>query len=210
MLCFLIGLISTSVINYFFKFHVPIGKKRNLTGLQPSMPTTHLLSFGLIALLIACGDVNSGHAANATTPLPVDPFHGLVVPPDPGAAANATVAGVDTNQNGIRDEVDRYIAQTYGEEPTKFVAAQAVAKADQLLLVTPTTDVNAATAAVYANADSGVCLADKFENDPVAATRMSNDIVLRTFNNRDRQKQFQAILTKVGQFTRSTEGVICQ
>ena len=172
--------------------------------------TSLLLSFGLIALLTACVDVNSGSTTNTTTRLPVDPFHGLVVPPDPGAAANATVAGVDTNQNGIRDEVDRYIAQTYGADTTKFVAAQTLAKAKQLILVTPTTDVNAATAAVNANADSGVCLADKFENDPVAAIRMNDDLVLRTFNTNDRQKQRQAIAFKVGQFTRSTEGVICQ
>jgi len=169
-----------------------------------------LAALGLVALLSACWGGSSGSTATATTPLPVDTFHGLVVPPDPGAAATATVAGVDTNQNGIRDEVDRYIAQTYGADTTKFVAAQALAKADQLLLITPTTDVNAATAAVNANADAGVCLAKKFQNDRVAAIRMSNDIVLQTFNTKDRKKQLQAIVSKVGQFTRSTEGVICQ
>ncbi len=169
-----------------------------------------LAALGLVALLSACGGGISGSTANATTPLPVDTFHGLVVSPDPGAAADATVAGVDTDQNGIRDEVDRYIAQTYGADTTKFVAAQALAKANQLLLITPTTDVNAATAVVYANADAGVCLVRKFQNDQVAAIRMNNDMVLQTFNTRDRQKQLQSMVSKVGQFTRSTEGVICQ
>ena len=168
-----------------------------------------LAALSLIALLGACGGGSNGSTSNATVPLPANTFHGLVVPPDPGAAATATVAGVDTNQNGIRDEVDRYIAQTYGAEPIKFAAAQAVAKADQLLLITPTTDINAATAAVFANADAGVCLARKFQNDRVAVIRMSDDLVLRTFNTKDRQKQLQAISFKVGQFTRSTEGVIC-
>ena len=168
-----------------------------------------LASFGLVALLSACGAESSGSTASAATPLPVETFRGHVIPPDPGAAATATVAGIDTNQTGIRDEVDRYIAQTYGADTTKFVTAQALARANQLLLVTLTTDLNAATAAVYANADSGVCLADKFENDPVTGIRMNNDMVLQTFNTKGRQKQSQAIVSKVGQFTRSTKGVIC-
>lgn len=165
-----------------------------------------LAGLGLSALLIACGGVDAGQAQT----MPVDTFHGLVVPPDPGAEANKTVAGVDTNQNGIRDEVDRHIAQTYGADTTKYVAAQALAKAKQLILITQTTDVNAATAVVYANADSGVCLARKFRHDPVAGSRMNNDMVLQSFNTRDRQKQFQAIASKVGQFTRNTKGVVCQ
>ena len=168
-----------------------------------------LAALGLIALLGACGSGDSGIKINATTPLLVDTFHGHVIPPDPGAAATATVAGVDTNQNGIRDEVDRYIAQTYGADTTKFIAAQALAKAKQLLLITPTTDLNAATAAVFANADSGVCLARKFKNDPVAGIRMNNDMVLRSFDTKARQKKLQEISFKVGQFTRSTKGVNC-
>ena len=168
-----------------------------------------LASFGLVALLSACGAESSGSTASAATPLPVETFRGHVIPPDPGAAATATVAGVDTNQNGIRDEVDRYIAQTYGADTTKFIAAQALAKAKQLLLITPTTDLNAATAAVFANADSGVCLARKFKNDPVAGIRMNNDMVLRSFDTKARQKKLQEISFKVGQFTRSTKGVNC-
>lgn len=161
----------------------------------------------LVALLGACGEVST---ANAKKPFPVGTFNGIIVPPDPGSAATATVPGVDTNNNGIRDEVDRYIAQTYGAEPTKFVAAQALAIANQLLLITPTTDINAATAAVYANADSGVCLVGKFPNDEDAAIRMNKDMVLQTFNTTGRQKQVQAIVFKVGMFTRSTKGVICK
>ena len=171
-----------------------------------------LVALGLVAFLSACGGGTTGttgSTANPTTSLPANTFNGLVVPPDPGAAANATVAGMDTNNNGIRDEVDRYIAQTYGAEPAKFAAAQALAKASQLLLVTSTIDINVATAAFYADADSGVCAVRSFPNDQNAAIRMIDDIVLQTYNTRDRQKKYQAIAFKVGQFTRSTKGVIC-
>ena len=182
------------------------------------------LTFNLILVIFLAGclkesETNQQQSLNTSgkvaptlaTVLPnTERINGQIVPPDPGAAANSTVAGVDTDKNGIRDEIDRYIAQKYGAEKIKFVAAQALAKANQLLLITPTTDINAATAAVYANADAGVCLADKFENDPVAGSRLNKDLVLQTFNTRDRKKQVQAIAFKVGQFTRSTEGVICK
>ena len=186
-----------------------------------------LAALSLIALLGGCGGESnkiSKSAASATT-LPVsggagasasagvsgasNTFHGLVVPPDPGAAATATVAGVDMDNNGIRDEVDRHIAQIYGAKPIKFAAAQAVARADQLLLVTPTTDVTAATAAVHASLDAGDCLVKKFENNPIAAIRISNDITPRTFNTIDRQKQLRAVSSKVSLLTRSTEKAIC-
>ena len=62
-----------------------------------------LAALGLVALLSACGGGSSGSTSNATAPFPANTFNRLVVPPDPGAAATATVAGVDTNQNGIRD-----------------------------------------------------------------------------------------------------------
>jgi len=165
-----------------------------------------LVALSLVAALSACGDEST---RNTTAPSPINTFNGIIVPPDPGAAANATVAGVDTDHNGIRDEIDRYIAQKYGSDPIKFAAAQALAKAKQRILVTSTTDIKAATAAIYANVDSGVCNADKFGNDPVAGVRMNEDMVLRVFNTKERWKQHQAIAFKVGQFTRSTEGVIC-
>jgi len=46
-----------------------------------------------------------------TVPMILDPSQ---VPPAPDPAVNnATVAGVDSNSNGIRDDVERWIAQTY-------------------------------------------------------------------------------------------------
>ena len=164
-----------------------------------------LVGMSLVAFLSACGG-----GSTTPTPTPVNIFNGIVVPPDPGATATASVAGVDTNQNGIRDEVDRYIAQKYGADATQFDAAQKLAMANQLLLITSISDVNAATAAVFANADAGVCHAIKFNNNRIVGTRINKDLVLQTFNTIDRQKQFQAIVSKVSQFTRSTDGVICK
>jgi len=40
---------------------------------------------------------------------------GVVLPPDPGPAGMQTLAGIDTNENGTRDDIERWIAVT---EPT--------------------------------------------------------------------------------------------
>ena len=37
----------------------------------------------------------------------------LNLPPDPGSAGDATIEGVDVNDNGIRDDIERWIALTY-------------------------------------------------------------------------------------------------
>lgn len=37
------------------------------------------------------------------------------LPPDPGEAGKATVAGVDVDEDGVRDDIQRYIALNYQE-----------------------------------------------------------------------------------------------
>lgn len=39
------------------------------------------------------------------------------LPPDPAEAGKATLLGVDSDGDGIRDDVNRYIAQTYWNDP---------------------------------------------------------------------------------------------
>jgi hypothetical protein len=38
---------------------------------------------------------------------------GTVLPPAPGAAGKKTIAGIDVDKDGVRDDVQRYIALTY-------------------------------------------------------------------------------------------------
>jgi hypothetical protein len=49
----------------------------------------------------------------------------LNLPPDPGSAGDATIEGVDFNDNGIRDDIERWIALTYqGSEKTRQALIQ--------------------------------------------------------------------------------------
>ena len=66
--------------------------------------------------------------------MPVEAINGFSVPPAPDAAANsATLAGVDSNQNGLRDDVERQLAQT-ARTTADFSAALVYAKEYQALL----------------------------------------------------------------------------
>lgn len=50
----------------------------------------------------------------------------LNLPADPGSAGDETIEGVDTNDNGIRDDIERWIALTYRDsEKTRLALTQA-------------------------------------------------------------------------------------
>ncbi len=63
---------------------------------------------------------------------------GIVLPPEPDPTTNdATLAGVDSNNSGVRDDVELMIAQSVSE-PDTFVNAISLAKGYQAILVAPT------------------------------------------------------------------------
>lgn len=54
-------------------------------------------------------------------PLPINlkitPFEGRSLPPDPGEAGKRTLLGIDSDGDGVRDDVQRYIYLTYPDDP---------------------------------------------------------------------------------------------
>ena len=57
-----------------------------------------------------------------------------VVPPDPGDAGKTTLAGIDSDSDGVRDDVQRYIALTYpSSEQIRAGMTQIVRNAQTLL-----------------------------------------------------------------------------
>ena len=62
------------------------------------------------------------------TKLTMDDVTGKNLPPDPGAEADKTIAGIDANKNGIRDDVELAIFKEYpdlGQNPSSLVAIRA-------------------------------------------------------------------------------------
>lgn len=75
-------------------------------------------------------------------PLPVNltitQFIDRGLPPDPGEAGTQTLLGIDSDRDGVRDDIQRYIHLTYPNEPLLRLALREYAKQFQLLL--PTAD----------------------------------------------------------------------
>lgn len=54
---------------------------------------------------------------NIAPPLDCIPQHLANLPPDPGPAGKLTIDGVDIDKNGVRDDVQRWIAENWGHSP---------------------------------------------------------------------------------------------
>jgi hypothetical protein len=67
---------------------------------------------------------------------PPPPEPGL--PPDPGEAGKATLEGIDSNNDGVRDDVERYIALTVTDSARHREALRAVARVIQRELLAQT------------------------------------------------------------------------
>lgn len=59
-------------------------------------------------------------------------INGILVPPDPGEENNKTLLGIDANENGIRDDIDRFIAKTFSNSPEKRKAAEFLGRINYL------------------------------------------------------------------------------
>ena len=98
----------------------------------------------LIFCLTSCTGSNASTAPTGGTTLPskislqsvpmiLDPSQ---VPPDPGPDNDKTVSGIDSNNNGIRDDVERWIAHAYPTSAKMRAAASQVALNTQKQITT--------------------------------------------------------------------------
>jgi len=64
--------------------------------------------------------------------------NGHVLPPEPDPKVNnATLLGVDSNDNGVRDDVERYVIQTYKDEKIAIEIGVQVARAFNTVIENP-------------------------------------------------------------------------
>ena len=64
-----------------------------------------LLFYSLVVFLFVSTDLAQGNNSS-----------GFVLPPDPGKAGKETLLGIDTDGDGVRDDIQRYIYLTYPDD----------------------------------------------------------------------------------------------
>jgi hypothetical protein len=68
---------------------------------------------------------------NVAAPTDCIPAYLAKLPPDPGLAGKLTIEGIDSDKDGVRDDVQRYIAQRWGESERAVKALHLIAQSAQ-------------------------------------------------------------------------------
>ncbi|SMN01704.1 hypothetical protein SPONN_2781 [uncultured Candidatus Thioglobus sp.] len=89
------------------------------------MKNNFLILGFVLMFLTACGGSNGGGNSNN------DGGDNLNLPPDPGEAGKLTIEGIDSDNDGVRDDIQRYIAITYPASESIRRVLTDMAKANQ-------------------------------------------------------------------------------
>lgn len=93
------------------------------------------------------------------TKLTMDDVMGKNLPPDPGPDADKTIAGVDANKNGIRDDVELAIFKEYASTSKTRAAFLQYALAQQTMITLPLVNSETVTAVIEdLDSRANVCL----------------------------------------------------
>lgn len=87
-----------------------------------------IITISVLIVLLILGYSFVGRNSLSTQEIP-----GL--PPDPGKAGKATLEGIDSDGDGVRDDIQRYIALKYPDEPLIRAALYQYARANQATLL---------------------------------------------------------------------------
>jgi hypothetical protein len=133
-------------------------------------------------LLSACGGGSSSSANTATT------INGITVPPAPDPATNnATLAGVDSNNNGVRDDLERSIAAKI-KNIQNYNKMLAYAKAQEKMITLPTPTNRAQALAVVSESYCAMGLSGEIERDIV-----TNEVNANTADRKDKLDKFNFV-----------------
>jgi hypothetical protein len=120
-----------------------------------------------------------------TDPPPgIDP--GEQLPPDPGEAGKATLEGIDSDGDGIRDDIQRYIALTYPDsQKTRAALRQAAIALQKIILESP--DVEPALYNTELEARASECI--RYIH-PDAGREIDNMLLAEFLNTLDRSRAY--------------------
>ena len=125
--------------------------------------------------------MTQGTSSTKSSPLTVKVIvHNQPVPPDPGKTGTVTLAGIDSDNDGVRDDVQRHIVATHFDSARARLALFQYARAFGKVLEQANTPDAAWDSAIYA---SRCVLAMGPDIDGIRTMRTSLDVVTSTFLN---------------------------
>jgi hypothetical protein len=105
-------------------------------------------------------NTNAQVAKIHATKLTLDDVMGKNLPPDPGADADKTVAGIDANQNGIRDDVELAVFKAYPNSAKTRAVLLQYALALQMEFIQPIVNTSTATEVIREEDRASSCISD--------------------------------------------------
>jgi hypothetical protein len=135
---------------------------------------------------------------------------GKNLPPDPGALADATVQGIDANNNGIRDDVELAVFKAYPNSAKTRAVLLQYALAMQMEFIQPIFEQNIVIAVTQEGDRAYQCIGEilvKDENNKVIMDKyFADEDILRSFienkqlNTDTRKKAEKDFLEKLGSY----------
>lgn len=111
------------------------------------------------------------------TKLTLDDVMGKNLPPDPGALADATVQGIDANNNGIRDDVELAVFKAYPNSAKTRAVLLQYALALQMEVIQPMVNTKTVTEVVTEEGRAHTCVGDILVPRKSPESDRSNDEV---------------------------------
>ena len=147
---------------------------------------------------------------SSAQPLQNETINGIEVPPEPDPELNnATLAGIDVNSNGVRDDVERAIVSRYATNVTARTAALESARGHQRVVTASQVDQEDARSALSMSGDAGMCAARVFRLAGLNATEELNETFALTYNTPERLTAKAAVGVAAGAFIKSVTTVKC-
>lgn len=85
---------------------------------------------------------------------------GPVLPPDPGEAGKATLLGIDSDNDGVRDDIQRWIVQNYGQYPELVRRLKRFSRSSDLVF-SDMDDKNKAIIAIHKSIKDRHCIGEE-------------------------------------------------
>jgi hypothetical protein len=146
------------------------------------------------------------------TKLTLDDVMGKNLPPDPGINADKTIAGIDANNNGIRDDVELAVFKEYPSSAKTRAVLLQYALALQMEFTLPVLNTDTATAIIEDNnIRAHICIwsissRSDMEKFTIETDKNEHFVENLQFNNDQRKKAEENFYKYVRSYSASNKG----